>query len=117
MCSDEHGMDVSNGNLNMDLNRENMDTVKAIAGGTEPFPSLSELFPVRIHHDIQVVGVLRLSVMATKLGNPIMLDSYTSSMCLQSWGHMDYARALIDIKAYRELKKDMVIAIPNVEDN
>nr|GEU85515.1 hypothetical protein [Tanacetum cinerariifolium] len=56
-----------------------------------------------------------LSVMATKLGNPIMLHSYTSSMCLQSWGCMDYARALIDIRADRELKEDMVIAIPNVE--
>ncbi|GJW53300.1 retrotransposon protein, putative, ty1-copia subclass [Tanacetum coccineum] len=27
-----------------------------------------------------------LSVIATKLGNPLMLDSYTSDMCLQSWG-------------------------------
>nr|GEV14077.1 hypothetical protein [Tanacetum cinerariifolium] len=39
-----------------------------------------------------------LSVMATKLGNPVMLDSYMISMWLQSWGRMDYARALIDIK-------------------
>nr|GEX15404.1 hypothetical protein [Tanacetum cinerariifolium] len=27
-----------------------------------------------------------LSVIATKLGNPLMLDSYTSDMCMQSWG-------------------------------
>ncbi|GKD73496.1 hypothetical protein Tco_1331778 [Tanacetum coccineum] len=53
------------------------------------------------------------SVMATKLGNPIMLDSYTSSMCLQSWGRMDYARALIDFRADREFKEDMVIVTPN----
>ncbi|GKB06880.1 ribonuclease H-like domain-containing protein [Tanacetum coccineum] len=58
-----------------------------------------------------------LNVMATKLGNLIMLDSYTSSMCLQSWGRMDYARAVIDIRADRKLKEDMVIAIPNVEDD
>ncbi|GJY25711.1 reverse transcriptase domain-containing protein [Tanacetum coccineum] len=38
-----------------------------------------------------------LSVMTTKLGNPIMLETYTSSMCIQSRGRMDYARALIDI--------------------
>ncbi|GKC74243.1 zinc knuckle CX2CX4HX4C containing protein [Tanacetum coccineum] len=56
------------------------------------------------------------SVMATKLGNPIMLDSYTSSMCLQSCGRMDYARALIDFRADREFKEDMVIVTPNVED-
>ncbi|PWA54436.1 reverse transcriptase domain-containing protein [Artemisia annua] len=44
-----------------------------------------------------------LSVMATKLGNQIMHNSYTSSMCLQLWGCMDHARALIDIRADREL--------------
>ena len=27
-----------------------------------------------------------LSVIATKLGTPLMLDSYASSMCLESWG-------------------------------
>ncbi|GKD56896.1 putative ribonuclease H-like domain-containing protein, partial [Tanacetum coccineum] len=70
-------------------------------------------------HDIPIVAFTTegLSVMATKLGNPIMLVSNTSSMCLQSWGRMDYARALIDIRADRELKKDMVIAIHNVKDD
>ncbi|GJW97591.1 reverse transcriptase domain-containing protein [Tanacetum coccineum] len=59
-----------------------------------------------------------LSVMDTKLGNPIMLDSHTSSMGRQSWGRMDYAHALLDIRANRELKEeDMVIAILNVEDD
>nr|GEV81988.1 putative ribonuclease H-like domain-containing protein [Tanacetum cinerariifolium] len=68
-------------------------------------------------HDIPIVAFTLdgLSGMATNLGNPIMLDSYTSSMCLQSWGLMNYAQALIDLKADRELKEDMVIVIPNVE--
>ncbi|GJR51504.1 hypothetical protein Tco_1402025 [Tanacetum coccineum] len=70
-------------------------------------------------HDIPIMAFAanRLSVMDTKLGNPIMLDSYTSSMCIWSWGRMDYARALIDIRANREVKEDTVIAIPNVEDD
>ncbi|GJW04267.1 hypothetical protein Tco_1563123 [Tanacetum coccineum] len=55
--------------------------------------------------------------MAAKFGNPIMLDSYTSSICLQSWSHMDYTRVLIDIRADLELKEDMIIDIPNVEDD
>nr|GEW22063.1 hypothetical protein [Tanacetum cinerariifolium] len=38
MCSDEHGMDARNGNLNMDLNRENMDTVKAVSYGMDSGP-------------------------------------------------------------------------------
>ena len=40
-----------------------------------------------------------LSAMANRIGNLIMLDTYTSSMCMQSWGHLNYARALIDIRA------------------
>ncbi|PWA57782.1 reverse transcriptase domain-containing protein [Artemisia annua] len=55
--------------------------------------------------------------MATKLGNPIMLDYHMSSMCLQSWGLMDYACTLIDIRVDRELKDEMIIVIPNVEED
>ncbi|GJY42923.1 cytokinin dehydrogenase 3-like protein [Tanacetum coccineum] len=33
-----------------------------------------------------------LSAIATKLGIPLMLDSYTSHMCMQSWGRSSYAR-------------------------
>ncbi|GJT17563.1 hypothetical protein Tco_0876269 [Tanacetum coccineum] len=36
---------------------------------------------------------------------------------VKSWGCMDYARTLIDIRADRELKKDMVIVILNVKDD
>nr|GEX85849.1 hypothetical protein [Tanacetum cinerariifolium] len=70
-------------------------------------------------HDTSILAFTAdgLNAMATKLGNSIMLDSYTSSMCLQSWGRMDYARALIDVMADRELNKEMVIAIPNVKDD
>nr|GFA98005.1 hypothetical protein [Tanacetum cinerariifolium] len=66
---------------------------------------------------IMAFTVERLSVMVTKLGNPIMLDSNTSYMCLQSMGRMDSARALIDIRVDQELKEDMVIAILNVKDD
>ncbi|GKE80398.1 reverse transcriptase domain-containing protein [Tanacetum coccineum] len=58
-----------------------------------------------------------LSVMDSKLGNPIMIDSYTSSMCLESWGHTDYDHVLIDNRVDQDLKEGMVIVIPNVEDD
>ena len=32
-----------------------------------------------------------LSVIATKLGTPLMLDYYTSTMCMESWGRSSYA--------------------------
>ncbi|GKE34305.1 reverse transcriptase domain-containing protein [Tanacetum coccineum] len=52
-------------------------------------------------HDISIMAFTTdgLSVMANRLGR------------------MDYAHALIDIRVDRELKDEMIIAIPNVEDD
>ncbi|GKE63469.1 zinc knuckle CX2CX4HX4C containing protein [Tanacetum coccineum] len=38
-------------------------------------------------HDVPLVAYTldELSLMATKIGTPMMLDSYTNSMCLESW--------------------------------
>ncbi|GKB32498.1 putative reverse transcriptase domain-containing protein [Tanacetum coccineum] len=44
-----------------------------------------------------------LSVIATKLGTPLMLDSYTFDMCLQSWGGSSYARVMIELRVDVEL--------------
>nr|GEW91746.1 hypothetical protein [Tanacetum cinerariifolium] len=49
-----------------------------------------------------------LSAIAIKLGTPIMLDSYTSDMCMQSWGRSSYARAMIEFRANVELKDTIV---------
>ncbi|GKB90707.1 hypothetical protein Tco_0962979, partial [Tanacetum coccineum] len=49
-----------------------------------------------------------LSAIATKLCTPLMLDSYTSDMCLQSWGRSSYARTMIKLKADVELKDTIV---------
>lgn len=71
---------------------------------------------VKIHY-IPIVAFTKdkLSVMDNKLGNPIMLDSYTSTKCMQSWGHSNYACTLTNIRVNRELKENMVIVIPNLE--
>nr|GEX67474.1 hypothetical protein [Tanacetum cinerariifolium] len=45
------------------------------------------------------------------IGKPLMLDSYTSNMCLNSWGRNAYARVLIEIVADVELVKSLIIAI------
>ena len=37
-----------------------------------------------------------LSDIATKLSTPLMLDTYTTSMCIESWGQSSFARAMID---------------------
>ncbi|GKA28989.1 hypothetical protein Tco_0715234 [Tanacetum coccineum] len=53
-----------------------------------------------------------LSIIATKLGISLMLDSYTSDMCMQSWHTSSYARAMIDLRADGALKDTIVVAIP-----
>ncbi|GKF63438.1 hypothetical protein Tco_0186886 [Tanacetum coccineum] len=55
-----------------------------------------------------------LSAIATKLGTPLMLDSYTSDTCMQSWGMSSYARAMIELRADVELKDNIVVAMPRV---
>ncbi|GJV82382.1 copia protein [Tanacetum coccineum] len=55
-----------------------------------------------------------LSSIATKLGTPLMLDSYTSDMCMQSWGRSSYARVMIEIRADVELKDNIIVAMPKI---
>ncbi|GKC00019.1 hypothetical protein Tco_0986155 [Tanacetum coccineum] len=43
-----------------------------------------------------------------------MLDSYTSDMCIQSWGRSSYARALIEIRSDVKLKDTIVVAMPKL---
>nr|GEX37417.1 hypothetical protein [Tanacetum cinerariifolium] len=45
-----------------------------------------------------------LTVIATKRGTPLMLDSYTPDMCMQSWGRSSYARVMIELQDDVELK-------------
>nr|GEX65556.1 hypothetical protein [Tanacetum cinerariifolium] len=52
-----------------------------------------------------------LSVIATKLGTPLMLDSYTSDMCLQSWRRTSYSREMIELRADLELKDTIMVVM------
>ncbi|GKA77967.1 copia protein [Tanacetum coccineum] len=55
-----------------------------------------------------------LSAISIKLGNPLMLDSYTFNMCLQSWGMSSYARVMIELRADVELKDNIIVAMPKI---
>nr|GEX05641.1 hypothetical protein [Tanacetum cinerariifolium] len=55
-----------------------------------------------------------LSFIATKLGTSLMLDSYTSDMCMQSWGRSSYARAMIELRANVELKDNIMATISKI---
>ncbi|GKB73170.1 hypothetical protein Tco_0934582, partial [Tanacetum coccineum] len=57
-----------------------------------------------------------LSVIATQLGTPLMLDSYTSDMYMQSWGRSSYARVMIELRADVKLKDIIVVVMPKVTE-
>nr|GEW66991.1 hypothetical protein [Tanacetum cinerariifolium]GEW80839.1 hypothetical protein [Tanacetum cinerariifolium] len=56
----------------------------------------------------------KLSVITTKLDTPLMLDLYTSDMCMHSWGRPSYARAMIELRADVELKDTIMVAMPKL---
>ncbi|GJZ32120.1 hypothetical protein Tco_0577556 [Tanacetum coccineum] len=56
----------------------------------------------------------RVSVIATKLSTPLMLESYTSDMCMQSWGRLSYARAMIELRADVESKDIIGMVMPKL---
>ncbi|GKA76146.1 hypothetical protein Tco_0782524, partial [Tanacetum coccineum] len=70
-------------------------------------------------HDIPLVAYTSnvLSLMATKIGTPMMFDSYSNSMCLESWGWSSYARILVEINACNNFSDHLVMAISNLEGN
>ncbi|GJR28575.1 cytokinin dehydrogenase 3-like protein [Tanacetum coccineum] len=55
-----------------------------------------------------------LSAIATKFGTPLMLDSYTTDMCMQLWGRSSYARAMIELRADVKLKDNIVVDMPKL---
>nr|GEU36512.1 hypothetical protein [Tanacetum cinerariifolium] len=55
-----------------------------------------------------------LSVVATKLGTPLMFDSYTLDTCMLSWGSSSYVRAMIEVRTDVELKDTIMAAIPKL---
>ncbi|GJW17375.1 probable protein S-acyltransferase 23 [Tanacetum coccineum] len=48
---------------------------------------------------------------------PMMLDSFTNSMCLESWGRSNYAIILIEINACNDFSDQLVVVVPNLKRN
>ncbi|GJX51200.1 zinc knuckle CX2CX4HX4C containing protein [Tanacetum coccineum] len=64
-------------------------------------------------HNVPIVAYseIVLSLITTKLGRPIILDAYTSDMCLKSWGCNNYSQALIEMSLKSVLVDSLVVAI------
>ncbi|GJZ39234.1 zinc knuckle CX2CX4HX4C containing protein [Tanacetum coccineum] len=58
-----------------------------------------------------------ISLIATFIGKPVMLDSYTSSMCNDSWGRSSFARCLIKVNSEADLVDVVTIGIPSLSED
>ncbi|GKB08533.1 zinc knuckle CX2CX4HX4C containing protein [Tanacetum coccineum] len=67
-------------------------------------------------HDVllQVFEEDGISLIGTFIGKPIMLDSYTSSMCKDLWGRSSFARCLIEVNLEADLVDVITIGIPSL---
>ncbi|GJT43513.1 zinc knuckle CX2CX4HX4C containing protein [Tanacetum coccineum] len=67
---------------------------------------------VKLHDvPIQVFEEDGISLIATFIGKPVMLDSYTSSMCNDSWGRSSFARCLIEVNSKADLVDVVTIVV------
>ncbi|GKC72487.1 trichome birefringence-like protein 3 [Tanacetum coccineum] len=66
-------------------------------------------------HKVPVVAYFEdgLSLIASQIGKPVMLDALTSSMYNDPWGRIGFARALIKVSATTELKKEVIMVVPH----
>ncbi|GJZ82887.1 zinc knuckle CX2CX4HX4C containing protein [Tanacetum coccineum] len=70
---------------------------------------------VKLHDvPIQVFEEDGISLIATFIGKPVMLDSYTSSMYNDSWGRSSFARCLIKVNSEADLVDVVTIGIPSL---
>ncbi|GKB23551.1 zinc knuckle CX2CX4HX4C containing protein [Tanacetum coccineum] len=68
---------------------------------------------VKIHDvPIQVFSEYGLSIIASQIDKHVMLDSYTSSMCIESRGISSFACCLIEINTEDVLKESLTIGVP-----
>uniref|UniRef100_A0A251TX26 Putative ATPase, F1/V1/A1 complex, alpha/beta subunit, Zinc knuckle CX2CX4HX4C n=1 Tax=Helianthus annuus TaxID=4232 RepID=A0A251TX26_HELAN len=70
-------------------------------------------------HEVPIVAYTDdgLSMLASKIGSPLRLDSYTIDMCNEAWGRRSYARALVEVSAEHDFKEFLTIAIPELDEN
>ncbi|GJX76051.1 hypothetical protein Tco_0322862 [Tanacetum coccineum] len=52
-----------------------------------------------------------LSLIASQIGKPIMLDAFTCATCTKPWGRIRFARALIEVSTDKELKKEVIMVV------
>ncbi|GJU72364.1 zinc knuckle CX2CX4HX4C containing protein [Tanacetum coccineum] len=83
---------------------EKLSSYVGAAGGSKPVPCKAKENFLPLFSDNLCEGA-----------KPIMLDSDTSSMCIESWENSSFARCLIEINADDVLKESLTIGVPLIE--
>ncbi|GJX67054.1 zinc knuckle CX2CX4HX4C containing protein [Tanacetum coccineum] len=65
-------------------------------------------------HNVPIVAYTHvgLNLITSKVGRLIRYESHTNNICLNSWGHSSYARALVEVSADSPLVDSVVATIP-----
>ncbi|GKD25630.1 alpha/beta hydrolases superfamily protein [Tanacetum coccineum] len=68
-------------------------------------------------HDIPITMFTEDSLgdIATKLDTPMLIDSYTSAMCTNSWGRSSYVKAMVELRVNVELKDTLVVDLHGLD--
>nr|GEY28408.1 hypothetical protein [Tanacetum cinerariifolium] len=66
---------------------------------------------VKLHRVPTVVAYSEdgLSLIGSQIRKPIMLDAFTSSVCVDPWGRIGFARALIEVSAEADRKHEKLL--------
>ncbi|GKC67419.1 uncharacterized protein Tco_1100017 [Tanacetum coccineum] len=69
-------------------------------------------------HDIPMAAYTcdGLSMISSKLGTPMLLDSYTKTLCEESRGRNCHARALIELNAENDFKDHLVAVVSLLDE-
>ncbi|PWA68531.1 ATPase, F1/V1/A1 complex, alpha/beta subunit, Zinc knuckle CX2CX4HX4C [Artemisia annua] len=67
-------------------------------------------------HDVplQVFEEDGINLISNFIGKPVMLDSYTTSMCKESWGRSSFSRCLIEVNSEVDLVEVVTIGFPSL---
>ena len=67
-------------------------------------------------HDVplQVFEEEGIRLISSFIGKLVMLDSYTTSMCMDSWGRSSFARCLIEVDSHSDLLDTVTIGFPSL---
>nr|GEX63385.1 zinc finger, CCHC-type [Tanacetum cinerariifolium] len=101
-------------NQAMILANYNVTNVRLDLGYRQFRERLVEFNAIRVRLVTDSAARVCLVVQLAPTGTPLMLDSYTFDMCMQSWGRSSYARAMIELRVDVDLNDNIVAAMPKI---